>query len=150
MPEFLTLEGQTKIEKQLSELEQKRPKIAKRIRDAIELGDLSENAEYIAVKEEQAWVENEITRLMHLLRSAQIIEKKEKTDSIIVSSSVMLNIDTIKQVYIIVGAEESDPSNGRISHESPLGQALLGKKKGDTGIIKTPNGTSRFTVVDIS
>ncbi|MDA2936385.1 transcription elongation factor GreA [Patescibacteria group bacterium AH-259-L05] len=150
MPEFLTLEGQTKIEKQLSELEQRRPKIAKRIRDAKELGDLAENTEYSAAKEEQGWVEAEITRLQNLLRSAQIIEKSEASDIVVVGSSVTIKISTQKHIYTVVGVEETDPTNGRISNESPLGQALLDKKKGDTGRIKTPNGSARFTIVDIN
>ncbi|MDA2922584.1 transcription elongation factor GreA [Patescibacteria group bacterium AH-259-L07] len=150
MPEFLTLEGKTKIEKQLSELEQKRPKIAKRIRDAKELGDLAENTEYSAAKEEQGWVEAEITRLQNLLRSAQIIEKVEATDVVVVGARVTITISTQKHVYTILGVEEADPANGKISHESPLGRALLNKKKGDTGVITTPNGASRFTIVDIN
>lgn len=150
MSEFLTLEGQTKVEKQVSELKTRRPQIAKRIYDAKELGDLAENSEYNAAKEEQGWVEAEITRLNNLLQSAKIVEKTEKTDIIVVGSSVTLKISSKKYVYTIVGVEETDPTNGRISHKSPLGQALLDKKKGDKVELKTPNGTSHFIIVDIN
>lgn len=150
MSEFLTLEGQTKVEKQVSELKTRRPQIAKRIYDAKELGDLAENSEYNAAKEEQGWVEAEITRLNNLLQSAKIVEKTEKTDIIVVGSSVTLKMSSKKYVYTIVGVEETDPTNGRISHKSPLGQALLDKKKGDKAELKTPNGTSHFIIVDIN
>lgn len=150
MPEFLTLGGKTKIEKQLLEFKQRRPKIARRIRDAIALGDLKENTEYAAAKEDQGWLEAEIIRLQNLLRNAQIIEKIETTDIVVVGACVTIKIGTQKQVYTILGVEETDPAEGKISHESPLGQALLNKRKGDTGVLITPNGDSRFTIVDIN
>ena len=147
MPEFLTLEGRSKIKTQLGELKEKRPKIAKRIRDAKEMGDLSENTEFTTAKDEQSWVESEINRLENLLKSAETIDNTKNSDKVRIGSSVQLKSKEGIKDYMIVGSEESDPSQGRISHESPLGKELINKKIGDNIEIQTPNGKIIFKIV---
>lgn len=150
MESFLTLEGRSKIKKDLQEFKEiKRPQIAERIREAKEMGDLSENTEYTTAKDEQAWVETEIKRLENLLRSARIIDNNEKGGSVGLGSTVKLKTGGEMKTYMIVGSEETDPLNGRISHQSPLGQALLDKRINEKVTIRTPKGETTFVIVGV-
>jgi transcription elongation factor GreA len=148
---YLTPEGADNIRAELQVLKDvKRAELSARLRHAISMGDLSENADYIATKEEQAFVEGKILELETLLREAIIIEGNGVTDRVGLGSVVRItdvNSETLE--YKIVGAKEADPRNGKISNESPIGQALLGKQKGEVTTARTPAGEIKFTIVEI-
>lgn len=145
---YLTQEGLEELKSELKELiDNKRPTIAQRIKNAREMGDLSENAEYHAAKEEQAFVEGRISELEEILKNAQI--QKQQKDIIGVGSKVTVKIDSDEQIFHLVGAPEADPLQGKISHESPLGSQLLGKKVGDKFEVEAPVGNLIYTIVKI-
>ena len=146
---FLTREGFQKMQDELEHLRTvKREEIAIRLREAMEGGELIENAEYEAAKNEQAFVEGKIKELEVLLATARVIEEKpaEKGEAVQVGSTVVIQEEGSKpEDYTIVGAAEADPEEGRISNESPLGKALLGHKAGDRIQVDAPAGV--FIVV---
>ena len=146
----LTYEGLRKIEEELEYLKVvKRKEIAERIKEARGQGDLSENAEYDAAREEQAKMETEILVLEKMLRNAEVIDDNEvSSDVITVGSTVKLFDEEVE--YTIVGSAEADPVEGRISNESPVGRGLLGHKSGDTVVINAPQGEVIFKVLEIS
>ena len=149
---YLTAEGAERLRKELEELKgPARDQLAQRLRAAIQMGDLSENADYIAAKEEQAFLEGRIQELTVILSNVQIIdEMKQKRGVVDIGSHVTIQEDEYPaETYHIVGPKEADPVNERISHESPIGKALLGHKVGDVVAAETPNGTIRFKIVKI-
>ncbi|MBQ2679476.1 MAG: transcription elongation factor GreA [Firmicutes bacterium] len=150
----LTYEGLRKIEEELEYLKVvKRKEIAERIKEARGQGDLSENAEYDAAREEQAKMETEILVLEKMLRNAEVIDDNEvSSDVITVGSTVKLFDEDFEEEveYTIVGSAEADPVEGRISNESPVGRGLLGHKSGDTVVINAPQGEVIFKVLEIS
>ena len=150
----LTYEGLRKIEEELEYLKVvKRKEIAERIKEARGQGDLSENAEYDAAREEQAKMETEILVLKKMLRNAEVIDDNEvSSDVITVGSTVKLFDEDFEEEveYTIVGSAEADPVEGRISNESPVGRGLLGHKSGDTVVINAPQGEVIFKVLEIS
>jgi transcription elongation factor GreA len=152
-PQYLTPEGLKQLEQRLKDLREiRRPEVAERLRQALEEGgDLSENAEYEDAKNEQAFVEGEILRLETILSSAQIIEATGKKDVVSLGSKVTVQEQgtSEKEVYFLVGSAEADPSQGKISVESPLGRELLGKKKGEKVTVQAPAGEIIFTVKSI-
>ena len=154
MPEkiYLTKESLEKTKKQLEELKTiKRREIAERIQTAKDLGDLSENAEYAAAKEDQSFNESKILELENTLNNAVIIENKRQKNVVSIGSRVKVKINNNQeQEYVIVGDNDIDPFNGKISHRSPLGQAFLGKKVGDSSEVKVPKGIMKFEIVSIS
>jgi len=143
-PTFLTQEGYQKLQDELDYLRtRKREEIANRLREAMEGGELIENAEYEAAKNEQAFVEGRIKELEVLLATAHVIEETitEKGEVVQVGSTVVIQEEGGKpEDYTIVGAAEAEPSKGRISNESPLGKALLGHKAGDRIQVEAPAG----------
>ncbi len=150
---YLTVEGKKQLEEKLEFFKRvKRPEVIKKIGVAREFGDLSENAEYDAAKDEQAMIEAEIKKMEDLLLTAIIIKKEEVDCS-------KVNVGTIVKVYDeefdeeveykIVGTQESDPKNFIISNESPLGAGLLGHKVGEFVTVSTPNGDSRYKILSI-
>ncbi len=152
---FITAEGKKQLEERLKDLKVNgRAEMAEKIRVAREFGDLSENAEYDIAKDEQAKMEAEILEIEAKLRNARIIDEKVKGDKADVGSKV-----TIKPVgadsettYTIVGTHESNPldeKEPKISNESPIGKALLGKRRGDEITVKTPRGEMKFKITDI-
>lgn len=147
---YLTPEGAENLRKELKELmEVKRPALAAKLKEAIAQGDLSENADYIDAKEQQAFLEGRIKDLENMLRSAKIIEENgTKSGFVTVGCSVTVEEEGEDgtETYRIVGAAEADPIEGRISNESPLGAALLNRKKGDKVKVKTPDGTVVFKI----
>ncbi|MCH7758922.1 transcription elongation factor GreA [Patescibacteria group bacterium] len=149
MPEFLTPAGRSKIENDLDVLKDKRPQIAKRIRNAKEMGDLSENTEYTAAKDDQSWVESQINNLENLLKSAEIIDTKKNSDKVIIGSKVTVKIGMEIKIFTIVGSIETDPSNGLISHQSPLGEALLDRSVNEQAKVQMPNGLLKLKVINI-
>lgn len=149
MSEYLSEEGLEKLKNELQELKTvKRQDIAARLEHAKTLGDLSENAEYQEAKEEQSLVESQIAELEEVIRSAVLI-KGHRTDQVTVGSTVRVRSDNGEESYTIVGSEEANPAQGKISNESPIGKAFLGKKVGDEVEVKTPAGVVIYKIVDI-
>lgn len=150
---ILTKQGYKELEDKLNLLKTvKRQEISQIIAEARAQGDLSENAEYDAAKDEQARIEGEIVEIEAKLRNAKIIEKSGDDSTISLGSEVkILNLKNNKEmVYRIVGTTESDPFNNKISNESPVGKALLGKRLGDVVDVVNPNGTIQFKILEIN
>jgi len=151
---FLTREGYQKLQEELDFLRtRKREEIANRLHEAMEGGELIENAEYEAAKNEQAFVEGRIKELEILLATARVIEEKSKgEDCVVVGSTVEIVEEGTeeKEKYTIVGAAEASPSDGKISNESPLGKALLNHKAGDKVQVDAPVGPFFVKVVKVS
>lgn len=152
--QYLTPEGLKNLENRLKYLlEVRRPEVAERLRQALEEGgDLSENAEYEDAKNEQAFVEGEVLRLETILSSAQVIEDTGKKDKVVLGARVTIVEDGTKdkEIYYLVGSAEANPKEGKISSESPLGKALLGKKVGDKVKVDAPAGELVFIVKEIA
>ncbi|HMZ06615.1 MAG TPA: transcription elongation factor GreA [Anaerolineales bacterium] len=151
---FLTKEGYQKLQEELDHLRTtKRQEVAERLHEAMEGGELIENAEYEAAKNEQAFVEGRIQELELLLATAQIIEdngKHKKTDSIQVGTKVTIKEGNFEaETFTIVGAAEANPRDGKISNESPIGKAILGRKVGDTVKVETPGGTYNVKIIKV-
>lgn len=150
---YLTQEGLEELKKEHEELAKiKRPDIVERVSQARNLGDLSENAEYSAAREELSFIDERITELEELLKQASVIHKdKGKTgnSSIKLGSKVTVSHGKAKDVFTLVGEWEADPTQKKISHESPLGKALLSKKIGDTAQVDAPAGKIVYTIVGI-
>jgi transcription elongation factor GreA len=147
---YLTPEGEQKLKAELAELTgPRRQELALRLRSAIQMGDLSENADYHKAKEDQAFLEGRIQEIEYILRNAVIIEKT-RGDMVSVGSTVTVQEDSYDpETYYLVGAKEADPRNGRISNESPLGRALLDHKTGDVVEAETPGGRIKFKILKI-
>lgn len=150
---LLTPEGLQKLEDELEHLKSvKRREVAERIKLAISYGDISENSEYEDAKNEQAFIEGRIMTLEKMLRNARIIQEADvKTDAVSVGSTVRLrDIEFNEEVeYTIVGSAEADPGSSKISNESPVGRALLGKSVGSTVDVAVPAGNIQFEVLHI-
>lgn len=147
--QFVTAEGLEKLTAELHRLKtEKRKELANRIQDAKELGDLSENAEYQEAKNEQSFVEGRIAEIENTLKNVEIINH---TNSGIVQIGSTLTVRMLgaEQTYTIVGSNEADPPEGRISNASPLGQAFLGRKVGDVTKVVTPRGDVEATIKKI-
>jgi len=150
MSEFLTPSGFKKIKERLEYLKtKKRQEIAERLAAAREFGDLTENAEYVSAKEEQGLIEAEIRRLENILKTAIIIKDDYKKVRVKPGQKIIVEIEKEKKEIWLVGSEEANPSEGKISIDSPLGKSLLGKKIGQTGEIKLPRVKKRFKIVNI-
>lgn len=148
---LVTREGLEKMKKELDELRStKRTEIAQRLKAAIAMGDLSENSEYDEAKNAQAFLEGRILQLEQQIRTAQVIEAVTK-DRVDVGSTVVIEDmeEHLKEKVTIVGSTESNPFEGRISNESPVGRALMGAKAGDTVEAETPNGVLKYKVISI-
>ena len=148
---YLTTEGATRLKAELEELTgPKRQELAARLRSAIQMGDLSENADYIKAKEDQGFLEGRIQELEYLLSNAVIIEKNGKNDVVDIGARVTIQEEDFpEETYHLVGATEADPSNGKISHESPIGKALMEQKVGDVVEAETPGGVIKFKILKI-
>lgn len=151
--QYLTIEGKKKLEQELEELKGSgRETMAQRLRSAIEMGDLSENADYIKAKEDQGFLEGRIQELEWILGNSKIIdETANRNGRIDIGATVTIREDGYddREVYQLVGSQEADPTNGRISNESPIGMALLGNKVGDVVTVKTPNGSVQFEIIKV-
>ena len=148
---FLTPEGEAKLREELSELTgPKRTELAQRLRHAISQGDLSENADYIAAKEQQAFLEGRIQDIEAVLRQATIVENNGNGEKVQVGSTIVVKEDGREpETFHLVGITEADPRNGKISNESPIGKALLGKQVGEIAIAETPAGEMKFEILEI-
>jgi len=144
----LTQEGVDELKAEHAELVGQRPQVADRIKHARELGDLSENAEYQSAREEQDRLESRISELENVLRNMQIIKKPKSSGKVVLGSTVVLK-DGKTITYQVVGTIEADPTAGKISDESPIGKALMGKAVGDKVELKTPAGGHTYKVIEI-
>ena len=151
---FLTVEGLQKLENELEELKTvRRKEVAERSKQALAFGDISENSEYDEAKNEQAQLEERIVKIEAMLRNAKIIDDEDiTTDKVSIGSKVLVNdLEYNEEIeYTIVGVAESDPYEGKISNESPVGSALLGKKSGDIVEVHVPDGIIEYKILDIT
>ncbi len=144
----ITAEGRVELEKELAELKGRRGEIAEKIAEARGYGDLSENAEYDTAREEQGLVETRVAEIEDILMNAEEIKTNKKGGKIHLGSRVTLkNGKTVE--YTVVGPVEADPINGKISDQSPIGLALMGKVEGDKLTITTPKGDIAYTIVKV-
>ena len=150
-PTYLSKDGLEKLRTELEEMTSvKRPEVAQRIHDAKEHGDLSENAEYEDAKNEQAFVEGRIQTLEAMIKNATLIDEHTSSDHVQIGSTVKVDGDDGPETFQIVGSAEAKPAAGKISNESPVGRALLGKKKGEKIVVKVPAGDFAYTIIEIS
>src|SRR5215510_16572054 len=147
---YLTPEGEAKLKAELAELKgPRREELAQRLRSAIQMGDLSENADYHKAKEDQGFLEGRIQEIEAILRNAVIIEKQQG-DVVNVGSHVTIQEEDFEpETFYVVGAKEADPRNGKISNESPIGSALMNHKVGDMVEADTPGGKIRFKILKV-
>lgn len=152
---YLTKEGLAELKKEHEELvKTKRPDVLSRVSQARSLGDLSENAEYVAAQQELSFIDGRIDELEELLKQAVIIEEEHKKSNgkktVELGSRVTLHVDGKKEIFSVVGEWEADPTEMKISHQSPLGKALIGKKIGDKVEVDAPAGKILYTVVSVN
>jgi transcription elongation factor GreA len=151
-PTYLTADGAVKIESELKDLKgPQRDALAHRLRDAIQMGDLSENADYHKAKEDQGFLEGRIQELEFILRNA-IIVNETNTPKTVVEVNVRVTVQeqgSDPEVFHLVGATEADPRKGKISHESPIGNALMGHRVDDIVQVNTPNGILQLKILKI-
>jgi len=149
---YLTPDGLIRLKEELEFLKgPAREQLSQRLRAAIQMGDLSENADYISAKEEQGFLEGRIQELEQILRNVVVIEENQEAKDV-VSIGARITIqegDFEPETFHLVGPKEADPRKGRISHESPIGRALIGHKVGDLVNAETPNGSILFKITKI-
>lgn len=148
---YLTDDGLKKLQEELEHLKKvRRPEIANRIKEAKELGDLSENAEYSDARDEQSFVEGRILDIETTLKNVQVIANHDAHPDIVdIGDTIKATKDGEEFTYTIVGSNEADPGNGKISNESPLGRAFLGKKIGDECLVATPKGEVKYKIAAV-
>ena len=150
MIKFLTPEGLKKLEVELEMRKREmRRKIALIIKEAKEQGDLSENAEYSEAKRQQADNERRVMELENIIRTAQISSFDKKSPMVQMGSKVKVKFNGDEQVFEIVGSNEADPLAGKISNESPIGKALMGKKSTDKAMVQTPSGGKEYKIAEV-
>ncbi len=151
-PSYLTKEGAEKLRAELKNLEGPvRQDLAKRLRAAIQMGDLSENADYISAKEEQGFIEGRIQELKMVLRDVVIIDENSVNKDVVeIGATVTIQEGREpEETFQLVGPQETDPRDGKISYDSPIGQALIGHKPGETIKVETPGGIIRLKIIRI-
>lgn len=149
---MLTPDGAEKIKTELAQLKgPAREDLSRRLRDAIQMGDLSENADYHKAKEDQGFLEGRILELEHILSNAVVVEEHTGVrDTVDIGATVTVQEDDFEpDTYLVVGAKEADPRNGRISYESPIGKALMGQRVGLTITVQTPGGQVHLKILKI-
>lgn len=151
---YMTQEGKEKLEQELEYLKtEKRKEVVERIKVARSFGDLSENSEYDAAKDEQAFVESRIAQIEKMIRNAVIIEDSNDDPHVVVIGKKVKFIelpDGDEETYMIVGSAESDPLEGKISNDSPMAKGLLGKRIGDEVVVQTPGGELNVKIIEVS
>jgi transcription elongation factor GreA len=150
-PTYLTAEGAEKLKQELAELKgPRRDELSARLRSAIQMGDLSENADYHKAKEDQGFLEGRIQEIEHMLRNVVLIEEHAGRDVVSIGNHVTIQEEgSPPETYHVVGAREADPRKGRISNESPIGRALMDHKVGDVVQVETPGGRIGFQILKI-
>ena len=150
-PAYLSKEKLAELRTELEEMVNvKRAEVAARIHEAKEHGDITENAEYEDAKNEQAFVEGRIQALSALIKNAVVIEENHSTTHVQIGSTVTIRSQDGKESFTIVGSAEAAPADGKISNESPVGRALLGRKKGDEVTVSVPAGDYTYKILSIS
>ncbi len=148
---YVTKEGLVDLKKELKELiEVKRPKVAERMKTAREMGDISENAEYESARDEQSFIEGRILEIENILKNVTIFKEGTKSDTVRVGSTVTVSGNGGTKSYTIVGSNEANPAEGRISNQSPLGLGFLNKRVGDAVEVMTPKGKINYSIENIS
>lgn len=149
--QYLTVPGLEALKKEYERVKRVTiPEIAVRIDEAKQLGDLSENAEYHQAKDDMAWAHGRLLELQYVLDSATLVEDIKRDDGAIsVGSTVTVKVKENVKAYTIVGSQEASPADGRISNESPLGQAFLGKKVGDKVEVRAPAGIQIYEIIAV-
>ncbi len=149
---YMTAEGADRLKKELEHLRNvERPNLARRLRSAIQEGDLSENADYHKAKEDQGFLEGRIQELEYLLKNAVVVENNQAGFEVVnVGATVTVQEeDEEPETFVLVGVKEADTANRKISYESPVGKALIGKKAGDTVSVDTPGGSFSLKILKI-
>lgn len=147
--QYISAEKKVSLEEELHMLKtEKTPAIAKRIDEARQMGDLSENAEYHQAREDMAWAQGRLKEIEHILQHAEVITSSGSS-TVEVGSTIEVDLNGKQRTFEIVGPQEADPLAGRISNESPLGQAFLGKTKGDSVDVEVPAGTQTYKILDV-
>jgi len=150
-PAYLSKDGLEQIRQELEDLVNvRRAEIAARIHEAKEHGDITENAEYEDAKNEQAFVEGRIQALSALVKNAVVIKENHSSTHVQIGSTVTIQSRDGKESFQIVGSAEAAPADGKISNESPVGRALLGRKKGDEVVVTVPAGDAKYKILSIS
>ncbi|MDP6704646.1 MAG: transcription elongation factor GreA [archaeon] len=148
---YITKEGAEKLQGELDELKNvKRQEIASRLKIAAAMGDLSENFDYQNAREEQDLVESRITEIQEILSNSEVMAAKETGDAVQMGSAVVVETGGEALTFTITGPQEANSLDGKLSAESPIGEALIGKKKGDKVDIETPGGSVQYTIKQIS
>lgn len=149
---YLTKDGEDELRKEIKELiEVRRPELAQKLKEAVAQGDLKENADYHDAKEKQAFIEGRIQHIEAILRSAIVVENNGPSDEVRIGSTVIIREDGTDEdeEFKIVGTAEANPRERKISQKSPIGAALIGKKKGKKVKVNTPSGVIKFKIIDI-
>ncbi len=148
---ILTKEGLKKLKEEIEDLKlNKRKKVTERIKVAREFGDLKENSEYHEAKDEQGFIEGRILELEHLIKTAEVVKVKAGGDIVNIGSTIIVNKEGKDMEFTIVGSTEANPSSGKISVDSPLGQTFLNKKIGEICQVELPGGIAEYKIVKIS
>ncbi|PIZ94632.1 MAG: transcription elongation factor GreA [Candidatus Magasanikbacteria bacterium CG_4_10_14_0_2_um_filter_37_12] len=149
--QYLSRDKYTELEKELVTIKHETiPEIAKRIDEAKQMGDLSENAEYNDARDQMAWAQSRMKEIESILQSAQIISDDDLKFGVVgIGSTIVVEVAGREKEFTIVGAQEADPLIGKISNESPLGEAFLGRKKGETVEVEVPAGVQKYTLLTI-
>lgn len=148
---YLTEEGEEELRKELNLLISRRPELAQKLKEAVAQGDLKENADYHDAKEQAGFIEGRIQHIEMVLRNAIVVKDTGPSDKVRIGSTVIIREEGTDEdeEYKIVGTAEANPSERKISQKSPIGAALIGKKKGKKFKVETPSGTIKFVVIDI-
>ncbi len=148
---LLTQEGLLKLNEELKHLiNDKRKEVIERIREAAAHGDLSENADYAQAREEQSFIEGRIQEIEDMIKNAEIITASTQHNNVTIGSKIRVMVNGEERTYTIVGSNEANPSEGKISNESTVGKTLLGKKIGDKVLVETPAGEKEYEIVGIN
>jgi transcription elongation factor GreA len=148
---LLTQEGLLKLNEELKHLiNDKRKEVIERIREAAAHGDLSENADYAQAREEQSFIEGRIMEIEDMIKNAEIITASTQHNTVTIGSTIKLKVNGEDKTYTIVGSNEANPLEGKISNESNVGKALLGRKNGDKVIVNTPAGDKEYEITGIN
>jgi len=148
---YISKAGLEDLKTELTRLLSERREITGRIKEAREFGDLSENAEYIEAKNRQSFIEGRIAEIEAMLKVAKVIDNNNRArGAVALGSKVKVATGKTEREYIVTGSNEASPGSGMISNESPIGQALMGRKKGDTVSVETPDGPRKYTIVSVS
>lgn len=147
---YISRAGLEDLKKELGELLEERKEITAKIKEAREFGDLSENAEYQEAKTKQSFIEGRIAEIEAMMKVAKVIDDNNRTNGrVALGSKVKVQVNGSAKEFVITGSNESNPAEGKISNEAPIGRALMGQKKGDKVDVTTPDGTKTYTILEV-